>query len=328
MRYTILLAAIVTAGSLASSGCLEPPDEELVPLDVLLGDPENAPLVSTLDDYEQRVDQFTRNVEYLRGFADGRSIWYWTVDGANSTLIANAFLIVDANQNRQQTPIIDVIPGDPGYTPWWRMVEYEVTSQWNGEVFTSRAAVDAGARAGLLDGPRATERILNAPVAVANVRASDGERVAVRTSTVWYRGTRAHWIAFNQNQQLEVGVREMPMLPVYVFQRIQQPLPLYEHATGVDITNDGRLNDSNNIFAADIDSMYYTPLWYRANVRTTQDYVSVDTAPPSRDVGLSAESEFFDRATGEILSPSVLDVEMVPGTMVNCPIQSARGQFP
>ena len=324
MRKSIL----ILMGLGAATGCLNPPDEEFLLVGGFDGDINGAPLVSELPDYEAREDQFTRNVEYLRGFAEGSPIWFWSVDGANSTLIAQAFFIVDASGDRVQRPVIDVLPGDPGYTPWWRMIMYTVTDLWNGEVFTSRAAVDAGQRAGLLDGPNVTDRIVNAPVAVPGVRANDGVQTAVRTSTLWYRDAAAHWIPFNQNTRVDPGERNMPMLPVYVLRRIQQTIPLDEFGSGVDLTGDGRLNDSNNIFAAAPGSPAYTPLWFRSSVRTAPDYVSIDTNPPDRNVGLTAETDFYDRASGQIISEQVLFVEPDREALGNCPIQSERGSFP
>ena len=320
--------SMVILTGLGAAGCLNPPDEEFLLLTGFEGDINDAPLVSELPDYDTRQDEFTQNVEYLRGFAAGSPVWFWSVDGANSTLIAPAFFIVDSEGSRLQPPIIDVLPGDPGYTPWWRMIMYTVTDLWDGEVFTSRAAVDAGERTGLLEGPNTTNRIVNAPVAVPNVRAFDGERLAVRTSTIWYRDFAAHWIPFNQGTRVDPSERQMPMLPVYVLRRIQETVPLDEFGSGVDLTGDGRLNDSNNIFAAALGTPEYTPLWFKSDVRTVQDYVSIDTNPPDRDVGLSAESDFYDRASGQIISEQVLFVERDMEQLRNCPIQSERGSFP
>ncbi|MEM7678111.1 MAG: hypothetical protein AAF449_19130, partial [Myxococcota bacterium] len=216
-------------------GCLEPPEEDVIPLASLLGDPTQANSVTTLSDYSTRLPEFTQKIDYLRGFADGRPIWYWNVDGANSRLIAPTYDIVGSDQALQYR-VIDVLPGEPGYTPWWRIVRYQVTDRWNGEVFTSRAAIDAAARAGLLEGPEETDQILNAPVSISVVEASDGDQTLNRAGPVWYRGLRAYWVPFRQQIRVPTSTRQMPMMPVYIFQRIQEAIPLYEFVRGVDPT--------------------------------------------------------------------------------------------
>ena len=325
MRTATLLMPLTL--SILLGGCLEASDEEVLPFDVFAGDDVGAPTVSELPDFDSRVDQFTQRIDYLRGFADGRPIWYWNVDGANSRVIAPALFIVDQTGVRLQAPIIDSLPGDLGYSPWWRVIEYEVTSAWSGEVFTSRAAADAGARAGLLEGPFESSEVLNAPVSVPDVTADDGVRIAVRTSTVWYRGAVGRWVPFNQDYRLTPGIRQMPTLPKYILQRIDETFPIYEFLADVDLNGDNVLNDSNNIFAVDVTSDDYTPLWFAASVRTTPDYPSIDTPLVDRAVGLSAEAQFFDPDTGVILSDQVVSVELDENRLVNCPIQTVVGEL-
>ncbi len=306
-------------------GCLGPPEEDSVALADLLGDPESAPFVEELPDYPERAVHFTRSAVRLRAFAEGAPVWFWEVDGDNSNLIAPAYAIVDANGERLQQPIVDVLPGDPGYTPWWRIIEYRVTELWNQEVFTSRAAIDAGAREGILEGPFATVNILNAPVCDPNLTIDDGDTVTVRTSQIWFRGARAHWIAFNQSLTLPVTERTMPVKPLYRLQRIDESLPLDEFRTGVDRNGDGILDASNNIFAVNFGSEGYTPLWNVVEIRTTADYRSFDSQPVPTTVDLSAESQFL--VDGELILPALSMTEF-PEQLVNCPIQSMKGQFP
>lgn len=317
-----LTAAIIIS---TTNGCLEPPQEEAIPLESLIGDPTQAPSVTTLPDYATRLPEFTQQIDYLRGFAEGRAIWYWNVDGTNSRLIAPTFDIVGSD-DALQFRVIDVIPGDPGYTPWWRIVRYRVTDRWNGEVFTSRAAIDAAAQAGLLEGPEETDEILNAPVSISIVAANDGDQVVNRAKAVWYRGLRTYWVPFSQTIRVPTGVQQMNMLPVYIFRRIQEATPLYEFGSGIDLNGDEVLDDSNNVFAADVDNEDYTPLWFISYVRTVAAYESIDSGPPRR-VGLSSEADFYDRSAGQILSPSVLSVENDRLKLINCPIQTTRGTF-
>ena len=328
MLRSLIPAAFALGLASFGFGCLGPSEEDTLSASDIFTEPDNPlRIAEILPDYEQRLGDFTRNATYLRGFAAGRSIWFWAVDGANNTLIAPAFSVVDDRGERLQASVIDVLPGDAGYTPWWRVVEYRVTDLWNGEKFLSREAIDAGERAGLIEGPTVTGRVLNAPVSVPGVMANDGDRVAVRTSTVWYRGAIADWIVFENDIAVPPNERSMRTLPVYVLQRIDEPFPLSELNANIDLTGDGLLNDSNNVFARNYNAPDYTPLWTLSTVRTSSTYVSIDTAPPDRNVGLSAEEQIFDPNTKQILSPDVLSVDET-GVLLNCPIQSRRGAFP
>ena len=305
--------------------CLEPPDES-VPLAVVLGDPMLAEDISRSPDFAQREPELTRNVAYLRGFAEGRAIWFWSVDGANSELVAPSYFVVDdQGQPAQGAAIIDVLPGDTGYTPWWRVVEYVTTDLYAGEVFTSREALDAAAAAGLLDGPFETERVINAPVSARRVEVFDGEITRTNTSTVWYRGFRAHWLPFERNLRLPTDQRTMRVLPVYILQRINEAIPLSEPGAGVDLNGDNALNATNNIFALDFDDPEYSPLWRPMLVRTYSDYVSFDSVNSS-SVGFTRESQVYDRMA-DMPTTDVLSIEAMGG-LGNCPIQSRRGNVP
>lgn len=311
-------------------GCLEAPDQD-VPLSVFLQDPTNAPSVVTLPDYAAREPLFARSAEYLRGFAQGEPIWYWAIDGVQSTLIAPSYDIIGPNGDKIQPSVIDALPGDAGYSPWWRIIEYRVTTAWTDEVFTSRDAIDAGVRAGLLTGPTVLNRVLNAPVSLREVEVFDGEDTRNRATLVWYRHLRAWWLPVQQDIIVSSYRRTMRADPVYIFQRINQTFPLHEMGSGFDLTDDDDLNDSNNVFAKTLSDPGYTPLWEVREVRTTADYLSIDSALPDGMVGLSAEAQFYDPGDGtnegRVLSSNVVSVSGPTGILLNCPIQSESGQF-
>ncbi len=260
------LLRFVLLGALCVGACLEPPEDDAVPPELFYGDPDVEPgMVTHVEDdptYAANVEQFASSVAYLRGFADGESIWYWNVDGPNATFIAPLYQIIGLDGQQIGREIIDVIPGDAGYTPWWRVWQVKVTDRYDGERIWSRAAIDAGIRAGILEEPMPTMNVVNCPVTRRETVipvSSDGD--VESTKWVWYRDRRIDWIVFTDFITVPTDDRNMPIYPVYVFQRINEGAPIYEFVTGVDVTGDNELNDSNNIFASGLDGPRYSPLW-------------------------------------------------------------------
>src|SRR3990172_12020932 len=62
----------------------------------------------------------------LSGFAKGRRVWYWDFGPAPS-FTAPLWAVVDAEGAPVQAPVWDVVPGDPGYSPFWAIRTVHVT---------------------------------------------------------------------------------------------------------------------------------------------------------------------------------------------------------
>lgn len=324
-RTASLLAAL---GLASMAGCLDPlVDDEVSPAR-LFGDPDVDPAaVRHVEDdpaHAAKVAAFATSVAYLRGFADGAPINYWNVDGPQSDLIAPAYVLVDAMGRAIERPVIDVIPGDTGYTPWWRKVEVRVTERYAGERLWSRDAIEAAVRAGLVEEPRPTEDVLNCPVILRDARVPVSDTETVEPVWVWYRGQRVHWVDFGDPEQVPITEKRMPAEPVYLLQRINEGHLLYEFVVGFDLDGDDRLVSSNNIFASGPGGPRYSPLWYVVLVRTTADYLSIDG---DQGVGLTAEAQFYDPERDQVISSNVLSLIPVPNLLVNCPIQRVEGSL-
>lgn len=325
--------ARILALALASTACLEPLVDDALPTSSAFADPSltpaTAPHVEDDPATAPRLSAFASRVHYLRGFADGQPVWYWNVDGANSSLIAPLFVLEDAAGNVLGRPIIDVLPGEPGYTPWWRRVVVRVTAAYGGEHIWSRAAIEEGVAKGLLEAPRATTTVIDCPVVrrgtTIPVSAMPGARTA-STTPAWYRNQRVELVAFTETIDVPLESRRMPAFPVYILQRIDAGQPLYEAVTGVDVTGDGRLDASNNVFADRLGGSRYSPLWQPYLARVAADVASIDTARSATVAELVREvdlARFVDGAPtpadGRTLSITDL------GGLVNCPIQRREG---
>ena len=320
IRRSALLASVLLAS------CLDPLVDDEVGATGVFGDPAIEPAatlhVEDDPDLAASVALFTDRIEYLRGYADGEPVRYWNIRGANASFVAPMFVVLGPGENVGR-PIIDVLPGDLGYSPWWRVVTVRTTDRYAGERIWSRAAVDAGLRLGILEAPEPTEEIRDCPVVRRGTTFSLGEGESATSSWVWYRNRRVDWVDFRIDLRLPVDQREMPVFPVYVLHRIDEPLPLYEAETGVDLNGDGLLDASNNVFSSGLDGERYSPLWYEARVRTAAGLPSIDTA--SRAV-VRDETDLVD-AAGEPRAPQILSIDHRTEVLVNCPIQRTAGSL-
>ncbi|MBI4816751.1 MAG: hypothetical protein HY791_10860 [Deltaproteobacteria bacterium] len=333
-----MLKRILWVCAIFASACLEPPEESIDPSRVFV-DPSQ-PGVQVEDDplLGPKVDLFPASVAHLGGFADGGSIRYFNVGGPNPTFIAPYYVLIGTDGAQLGRPIIDVIPGDTGYTPWWRRVVVRATTKYGGEKLGSRQAIELAAELGLVEPTlEATDQVIDAPVVHRDARVPVGSGQVVEPTEVWYRNQIAHWVIFPNPTTVPVDRREMPAFPVYVFQRINEGAPLYEFLSGVDITGDGVLDASNNVFASGLGGSDYSPLWFGVIVRTSSTYPSIDTAggPP----GFTRESDFVggcpEGTTAATTascdfapkSPWVKAIVPVPSLLINCPIQTEEGKL-
>lgn len=333
------MRSVAFALSLGVLGCLEAQSDDSVDPSLVFGDPA-APIEEVEDDplLGPKVDLFPASVAWLKGFADGERVHYFNIGGPNPSFIAPYYAVIGTDGEQLGDPVIDVIPGDTGYTPWWRRVEVRATSAYTGQRLSSRHSIDVAVQLGLLEDPVPTENVFDAPVVHRATLASVGGGAPdVEPSPVWYRGKRARWFVFPDSVRVPLDRREMPVAPVYVFQRIDEGAPLYEALSGVDITGDGKLDDSNNVFPSNLDDPRYTPLWFAVIVRTSSVYMSIDSgdgrAAIERESDLvlgCAEGTIVDTIDAcdfALRTPLVKAIIPVPSLLVNCPIQREEGHL-
>lgn len=344
-------AALLCLG-LGLSACLEPDPNDQVDLSSRFGDPtlpngdaaphiESAEALAADPSLAQKLDLFPGRVHYLGGFAEGQPIRYWNVEGPNADFIAPMYSIIGPNGQRIGKRIIDVIPGDTGYTPWWRETLVRTTPTFDAlepaarPRIWSRDAIDAGIALGYLQAPEATTQVYDCPVLKLGTRiqVDDDPSQTVGTDWVWHRNRRVEWVCFSGTKEVPTDRRQMPLFPVHVLQRIDEVSPIYELAIGADLDGDGALMSSNNIFGNTVGGARYSPFWYVALVRTEANYLSIETS--STSVGLSAEDQFLrldpdtpeDLEKATIISSQVKSIRGFPEQWVNCPVQVTRGQL-
>lgn len=307
--------------------CLDAADEE-IPLSQLAGpagtQATDVPIIAAagLPNYDPTLA--TTSLTPLQGFAAGEGVIYWNVDGAISRIIAPFYEVLDVDGERAHSLVIDVVPGDPGYTPFWRKVVVRATERYNGEVLWSRDAIDAAIAAGIVEDLEPTDLVYNCPVVTSTtvtVPQPGPGQTRPRLGRVFYRGVGVPWVDLGDPIVVPTSQREMPIEPVYLMQRIDEPGLIYEFVTRVDIDGDAELTQSNNIFAEGLDDDRYTPLWQATLLRVTSDYVSVETGTAAAE--LKGEAEFLD-ARGNVISDRIVGTPMpLEDGLVNCPIRPA-----
>lgn len=262
---------LASLGLLALVACLEPFAEgdaaeatAFGPPDV---DPKSVPRVEESPEVEARL---TDRVRPLIGFSGGSTITFWRVNGALSENIV-PFFRLERDGEPLGSPIVDLLPGDRGYSPFWRLHRVPVTARYADERVWSRAAVEAGVSLGLLETPIPTETVFLAPLCLPGLQI-DIAGQARRTLDVWYRNRWVAWLRFEPTFTVPTTSRRIEARRSYVFQRVSQAFRLDEAHEAFDIDGDGQIATVHEIFAEDGHS-----LCARHLARTTPDLASIDS---------------------------------------------------
>ena len=338
-RSAFMTAVGAVIGSLLGFGCMGPIDDgsELlaeVPLPaadaVIPSAYENRSLalqIAAHDGIEPGPDGV---VPRVGAFVHGKLVRYWPMGTAPDT-IAPMFVLAQRAPSGELTaadgypPIIDTVPGAPGYTPFWRVTWVPVTAAWQGERLTSLEQVERAMEEGLVEAPIASEWVSNCVVVAEGVRLDVGAGAApLAPSDLYWRGARIGAFAFEPWITVPVEEDHIPVADVYALRREGQA-PLHEGIRQQDLTGDGDTLDTNCIFAVGLDDDAYTPLWTVVDLVVPVSYRSID------DSGDEAIAEWTHR--DDLLHPEgspiigrVIAFKPQPD-LVNCPIQLEAGGY-
>lgn len=224
----------------------------------------------------------------------GEPISYYEFDIQRSIPSSMYVFTRDGVPLEGQGSIIDLIPGDDGYTDFWRIVEVSAPADYEVDSIRSLAALE---QAGFPTNE--TNRVLNAPVvpkgSTARMRVGGG---SAELQSAWYRDQIAYHFTF---EEAPIELTEFDTVPVaYVF-------------VAFNINPDQPGGGSDSGFLTEVDSGRthnvleflpgdpgYSPLWM------VQVYDNAE----------------FDNVTDE---PSARAATRFPGgtDLVNCPLRSA-----
>lgn len=206
-------------------------------------------------------------------FAQGQPVKVWDFGPAPS-FVAPLLMLVKKQPDGTfarvpHNTIIAASPGDPGYSPFWSIMFVEVTNNYAGEILPSFAAVDQAITEGLVLAPRAATFAVNCPAVAPEVRvAVGGGQSLPPNATFYYEGTTVPYFDFGPMPAVGLAVPEQRR---YQLRREGQE-PLSEIARNVDMTADGDVDDTNDVFTARPGPATSSPL-----VRTVAVVVPVGT---------------------------------------------------
>lgn len=324
MRSTSVSALVPVLAALA--GCLGPlVSDDVVGASLILPPGSTVPSIDTDPVLAAQIaanDAVGDFVPRISAFVHGKRVFY--LDFGPAPPVAIPFLTLATKDEAgnlvaiEDVPsILDAVPGDPGYSPFWLEVLVPVTEKWKGEVFTSFDAVLQGQEEGLLGEPVPQAKYYNCPVVASTVRVDKGPGEEPRApSPCYYRGFVTHYFHFGSEDLAGADDPAVPVEDVYLLRR-EGGEPLSEPMRGVDMTGDGDTFDTNNVFEVGLDDEDYTPLWRVVDVVVPADYASIDT---SKDETVAAFTSVDDMFQDEVPRSGKVVAVSPREMLVNCPI--------
>ena len=291
-----------------------------------------APLVTENEALAAQIDAYDGidgdHIPLRTGFADGETVRFWDFGPAPAS-VAPVYLFrerVDGEEREiGHMNLIDVVPGDPGYSPYWSMYKVFITERYDGEQITSTQALQDAIELGLVEEPVAVGMAANCPVVLPHVDLEvGGGESDVRAHPGYYRGHRVHYFHFSDFplEEREDGsyIGRVPVAEVYELVDAQSRSPLSEPLIDEDLNEDGDTVDTNDVFQAPRGDPRYRPLNRRVVVGMADDYEFGEID----DASLLVEDTVEGSAPPQPTPPAALWVEET-GELVNRPLQPEPG---
>lgn len=328
--------ALAAALGLASAACVDPlVDDELGLPGLVL--PPGSDVPSAHDDpaIERQIqagDGVEGEVRRIGGFAAGDPISYWDF-GEAPIFAAPMFVLVrrtnDVHEPIDHPAIVDAIPGDERYSPFWIVLAVVVTDLYEEELLTSFRALQEAERLSLIERPLLQEYAVNRPIVARGVALEvGGEEPALLppVSSLYWRGMTVNHYDFGRFE-LDDDV-QVPVLPRYLV-RVDGGEPANEVVRGVDFTEDGDLNDSNDVFPFKIvdtddddvnDADGYAPACRTVTVAVADGTEILDAPGEETASDITAAAQLFnpDPQAAVVAFEETDDIR-------NCPQQRAEG---
>lgn len=326
-RWSAALTALAASiSALPAAGCLDTlVDDELGPSGLVLPAGTNVPSAhddSTIDRQIDEYDGVDQVVPLVHGFAGGAPVAYRDF-GPAPNVAAPLFVLVREGaggiERIDHPTIIEAIPGDPGYSPFWAVLSVQVTDAYDGELITSFAAVQEAERLGLVEPPSQTGTAVNCPVVADGVTAEVGGGDAVPANAhFFWEGRTVDYFDLG-DMPLEAG-SHVPDDARYVIRR-EGSEPLSEPVRGVDLTGDGDLDDSNDVLARAQGEEGASPLCRTVDVAVVVGTEAIDTFADQTLSSIRAGTDLFDPDAIEGLVVAFDETE----DLRNCPQQREAG---
>jgi hypothetical protein len=277
------------------AGCLEPRVSDEVPEDDLIlpagrvvpsldDDPVLGPQIASADGVEGLIP-------LLSGFAGGKAVRWWNF-GPAPDHAAPLYVLVRKNSDDTfssigHPTIVDRVPGDAGYSPFWAIWFVEVTSFYSGQLITSVQAMQYAREEGLLGKPIPQGINVNCPVVAKGVllQIADDQPGIAADRPFYYEGRLGHYFDFGASALGSDGVT-VPETTIYVL-RHEGGEPVSEPARLVDMTGDGDLRDTNDILTG------VGPLARVVEVTVTSGSKLIDRSGDQSSSELRSQTDLF-----------------------------------
>ena len=144
----------------------------------------------------------------------GELIRYYNFD-VQPTTPATIYVFVIAGSSTPlegQHSVVDRIPGEPGYSDFFDVVEVSAPSGYVPDSLRDRAAIEHAALP-----MRDTRTIVNRPIVPRGSTARERlEGAATALEQGWYRGRVVYWLRFDETSLSVDGQGHVPTSPIYV----------------------------------------------------------------------------------------------------------------
>lgn len=311
-----MIARVALVPLLVAGGCLDPLVSDVpTPGNAVL--PPGTVLPSIDDDPEAagdlaEYDGLDGVVPLITGFADGMAVRTWDL-GPAPAFAAPIYQLVRRTA-AGFTPVVhntlvDALPGDPGYSPYWGVYRVVVTDRYQGEVIPSVAAIADAVDRGLVEPPIALDLAVDCPIVGSDVTLEVGggqpplpprARFNVKGRTVAY---------YDLGPMVFADRVRVPETRRYQLRR-EGGEPLSEPVRGVDLTGDGDVNDSNDIYDRSPGEARPIPRCRTVTVAVPAATGSIDTSHDETMADLRGADQLFapGPVAGTVVAFTVTDL--------------------
>jgi hypothetical protein len=323
-----LPALLAAAPLLLAAGCLDPlvadtpaPADTILPAGSILPAVDDDPeLLEELEEYDG-VDEL---VPRITAFAGCATVHTWDLGPAPAFVAPIYFLVRrtgDTFTPVAHNTLVDALPGDPGYSPYWASFRVVVTDRYAGEVFPSVASLDEAEARGLIERPAAQPFALDCPIVAGDVRleVGGGQPPLAPQRHANVKGRTVAYFDFGPMTVADDGVHVDEVRRYQV--RREGGEPLSEPVRNVDLTGDGDTGDSNDVYERAPVEARPVPRCRTVEVAVPADTASIDTSHDETLADIVSADQLFTPApvAGTVLAFHVTD------DVRHCVIQRSEG---
>jgi hypothetical protein len=297
--------AATALAALFACGCLDPlvSDEPGLSGFIL---PAGSPVPSAHDDpaIERQIrlnDGVEGLVPQINAFAEGAPVTTWDFGPAPS-FAAPLFRLVRREGNGlvavNHPPVIEALPGEEGYSPFWAGLLVVVTDAYEDQLLTSLDAVQEAVDLGLVEAPFQVSEAVNCPVVARDVTLEDEGNEVAPLSQFYWEGMTVDYYDFGRLMiEEEVNV---PIADRYVLHRVGNE-PANEVLLNVDITGDDDRDDTNDILTGRQGEGGYSPLCRTVEVAVRANANTLDNLGPGEEPIADAADLFPDDVPNDLV---------------------------